>query len=1047
MDDNNLDLFIEALHEQEMDALQLAVLLGDNFSLDIILDMIDISPSKLLDLIDKLFINFLIKNKPDGIKGSYVFTPSQLPARVIASMPNDKKKLYISNIINYFERQFPQTNEKAKVLVGLILRFKQELDNLQYLKKAADILVSDHQTEQALNLYREVIDSLLGKNREPMEDVLFIDTVIAYAPIATNIYRPDDIFPVLEKALNLSTNLQNKRAEAMVEFCLGRLFQRQGKSAKAAIHYDRGWSLSQNMNDEGLKKLAAKLYALALFWQGRITEATRVYEETLSNIEDISSDLRDVWSYLLLALCYGIAGRTGRGIGLAEALMSRAVSKGYKKTIAFSHTIIAMLLLDIRKFEEAEPHINKAIELGEKIKSDFALFLAKLCKGFIEYNKGNIPKCKELLEAGLDHLADKSTFHYSSPWLIEVLLGFHQANLEPPKGYSFTSELNRLLAWPDIYMRGAALRYSALSKDLNKGPFHKIESLLFESAELLQKAGASIELGKTYAEIAKLYIKKNDLTKATEFAEIAYRNLSEIDNTLFPPQLSFLITKKTIEHHKEEGIRALENAIDCLPDFEKYIGQVVTILTDMFGAERTAILLAKRDMPKSLSVVATRNFTAEEVERLGMDELQSLFLSLVQNGPVVIIDQQKTTKFTQLAQHHITSKSIALTPITSNRTVIGLIYIDNRLLKGIFTKRDKITLKAISGQISLALKTSDLYDKFGNLHFDISDENQKIALFEETESAFPTIIGKSKILKDLLLKVKKVGRSDTTVLIYGETGVGKELIAKAIHQYSDRSDKPLIYFNISALSDNLIAAELFGYEKGAYTGAVSSKPGRFELANGGTIFLDEIGELSMDSQVKLLRVLQEGKFERVGSNQPIYSDFRIIAATNKDLNQMIQKGLFRSDLYYRISSFPLEIPPLRERKEDIPYLITYFMKKYALKNKKSIKKIFTHDMEKLQAYAWPGNIRELEHLIERAVIISTGEYLIIPDFLPDYGGDNSLPNENREGFLPLEDIQRRHILRVLEHTKGKIRGEDGAAKILGLKPTTLEFRIKQLNIK
>ena len=226
---------------------------------------------------------------------------------------------------------------------------------------------------------------------------------------------------------------------------------------------------------------------------------------------------------------------------------------------------------------------------------------------------------------------------------------------------------------------------------------------------------------------------------------------------------------------------------------------------------------------------------------------------------------------------------------------------------------------------------------------------------------------------------------------------------------------------------------------------MGSKPGRFEMADGGTIFLDEIGDLSIEVQVKLLRVLQEGEFERVGGTQTIRSDFRLIAATNRDLRDMVARGDFRSDLFYRINSFPIEIPPLRERQKDIPPLATHFMKKYATKNMKNIKRINNHEMKKLLEYSWPGNIRELEHIIERSVILSEDDTLIIPTFEPYYPPIQA-EDESQTELLSLAEIERKHIINVLNHVKWRVRGEQGAAKVLGLKPSTLEFRMKKLGI-
>jgi DNA-binding NtrC family response regulator len=307
-------------------------------------------------------------------------------------------------------------------------------------------------------------------------------------------------------------------------------------------------------------------------------------------------------------------------------------------------------------------------------------------------------------------------------------------------------------------------------------------------------------------------------------------------------------------------------------------------------------------------------------------------------------------------------------------------------------------------------------------------------------SNFENIITRSKALRKVLSEVEQVAETNATALVLGESGTGKELIARAIHTLSERSERILVKVNCSALPANLIESEFFGHEKGAFTGAIGKKIGRFELANGGTIFLDEIGDLPLELQAKLLRVLQEGEFERVGGTDTIKVDVRIIAATNRDLQKEIDKGTFREDLYFRLNVFPVHIPPLRERREDIPLLVTYFVKKYSSKTGKQIESVPQHVLNVLQSYAWPGNVRELENIIERAVITSRNSTLSLGDWLPQHSS-TSIP-----GFTTLDENERRHIIKVLNMTKWRVSGDKGAAKILGINPKTLESRMKKLAI-
>jgi len=323
-------------------------------------------------------------------------------------------------------------------------------------------------------------------------------------------------------------------------------------------------------------------------------------------------------------------------------------------------------------------------------------------------------------------------------------------------------------------------------------------------------------------------------------------------------------------------------------------------------------------------------------------------------------------------------------------------------------------------------------------------EAQNVYLQEEIKGAhnFEELIGSSTSLRKVLKNVERVAPTDSAVLITGETGTGKELIARAVHNLSPRKDRPLVKVNCAAIPAGLIESELFGHEKGAFTGALTKKMGRFEVADKGTIFLDEIGDLPLDLQSKLLRVLQEGEFERVGGTQTFKVKVRVIAATNRDLAQQSKAGHYRPDLYYRLNVFPIHLPPLRERESDIPLLVQYFVRKFALNFGKKIDRIPERMMTALQRYPWPGNIRELEHVIERAVILSEGPELEPIEWLSSSDGKAG-PAKTRT----LEEAERQHIVDVLEQTSWRVSGPKGAAAVLGLKPTTLEAKMKKLGIE
>jgi formate hydrogenlyase transcriptional activator len=324
-------------------------------------------------------------------------------------------------------------------------------------------------------------------------------------------------------------------------------------------------------------------------------------------------------------------------------------------------------------------------------------------------------------------------------------------------------------------------------------------------------------------------------------------------------------------------------------------------------------------------------------------------------------------------------------------------------------------------------------------------QNENLVLREEVDcsSMFEEIVGSSKPLRQLLKQVEKVAPSDSTVLILGETGTGKELIARALHRRSKRANRPFIRVNCAAIPQSLIASELFGHEKGAFTGALQRRVGRFEAANGGTLFLDEIGELPMETQIALLRVLQEKEFERVGSNHPISVDVRVIAATNRDLPALVTAGTFRQDLFFRLNVFPIVVPSLRERVDDIPLLVEYFVGRFAKESGKKIRRIGRHTLEQLQTYDWPGNIRELQNVVERAVILSESDAFVVDESWLEGESEVSFP---KRGLSALVDREMEMIEAALAEAHGRISGPSGAAAKLGIPRQTLESKIRRLGI-
>jgi formate hydrogenlyase transcriptional activator len=484
----------------------------------------------------------------------------------------------------------------------------------------------------------------------------------------------------------------------------------------------------------------------------------------------------------------------------------------------------------------------------------------------------------------------------------------------------------------------------------------------------------------------------------------------------------------------------------------------------------------RRVIPHEYTSIALRNGEALRVEAVdypGSPELVRAHVQLgagsgpaemsFQSRKAIIFDEAELRSFpSSFTELFITAgmRTLCCLPLIRTNSVLGVLMLGSSRTE-VFRPEDTDLLCQVANQIAIALDNALAYQQIAELKDRLNKE--KLYLEDEirSEHDFGEIVGVSHSLKRILQLVQTVAPTDSTVLIRGETGTGKELIARAIHNFSGRKERTFVKLNCAAIPTGLLESELFGHERGAFTGAIAQRIGRFELAHQGTLFLDEVGDIPLELQPKLLRVLQEMEFERLGSTRTLKVNVRLVAATNRDLPAMVSEGRFRSDLYYRLNIFPVHMPPLRERADDIPKLVQFFAQKHGVKLKKKITTIVARDLEALRQYSWPGNIRELENFVERAVILSRGVELALP--MGELRGvkENVAPKgalverrrSDRKVFadrdvssLTLKDAERQHILTALRAAQWKIGGPTGAAARLGMKRTTLNSRMKRLGI-
>jgi len=604
-----------------------------------------------------------------------------------------------------------------------------------------------------------------------------------------------------------------------------------------------------------------------------------------------------------------------------------------------------------------------------------------------------------------------------------------------------------------------ALRYSKLLIITNKGGTENpeiprslqqmgIQSLVLAPLRTLRRQYGMVLVGR---ENHENFSRNEELIISTFTEHFAiglenlhlYQSLQQHSQTL-EQQVEDRTEKLRQAQERQRALLEINNAIIANLDRDSLLQAIAETLRALLPFDRATLTLLD-PASDALKVHALANTTGGkrflkpgmEFPRKGSalavvyENKQPLIRHHLEKGPWLGIEQNL---------HKEGIRSYVAVPLMAKGQPFGTLNLGSQEPEA-YSQGDVEFLTQVAQQVALAVENMMVYEEINELKSRLEQENLYLQEEITTEHGFSDIIGDCSALRQVLHQIEMVAPTDSSVLITGETGTGKEVIARAVHSRSGQKDKALVKVNCATIPAGLVESELFGHEKGAFTGALVRKIGRFELADGGTIFLDEIGELPLDLQPKLLRVLQEGEFERVGGTQTFHVNVRVIAATNRDPQEAMKAGLLRADLFYRLNVFPIHVPSLKERKEDIPLLVQYFTWKKGTRLGKKIETIPERVMQSLKEYAWPGNIRELEHVIERAVILSQGSQFELGDWFvkPSQGAGPTR-------IESLEDVERQHILSTLEATGWIVSGENGAAQILGLKRTTLDARMKKLGI-
>ncbi len=1029
--------FSASLSPESIPLLSICAFFPGIFSIDWVVEMTGQKASQVLsDLEDGEKKGWLNKKGP----GLYSFRNATQRKTWSEKVPPAEEGQIHRHIVALLIREFPEGDEKAKILADHLQRIAQNtIEECRWLMKAGEVYRRGFQSGEALRCYRKVLEDLSGCESEEAER-LFMEAAIQFSRASSTQADALHALPILEKAMDRALRWSHQNHQALLEMHLAKNEWLRSQYASAMNHFEKGWALAKKLDDPGLLRQANTFGIWFLFWQGRFREAVLSYERFVPDIQRFSQGRFSLLSAIMVAHCYAQIGQVTQGLGMLDALRAHCRKRGDRSMAAQAETTMGAILLDIRRTDEALQCLEGSVKEGIQERNEWVEIWGDLMLALAYFLREEKKKAVSYLSKFVATSTQAQVTVRPYPYLLELCWAMEKGELARIPELSLEQEIGQMIQGKNIFMKGVAYRYQGLRQRKANRPRGEILRSFVQSLRFLEESGHHFETAKTRLELGREYLLAGDKKRAKDTVSQAARILFPGGRDLIPDDLRGLIKDTPQGGMLLDEILKLGQEVVAIREDKDLVQRIISSLNRITGAERGAIFLYDGTSPRPrLRPRATKNLTSEQIEHPAFRSSLRMIEEVAETGRGQIDEGKPPIRNSPGTTEVIRSRICV--PMTLKDRVVGVLYHDNRLLTSVFKETDLNLLQYFGAMAAFALDNLEAYEEIRRLNQKLREEKE---YFEEQHLLsihFEDIIGESPALRLILGKVEQVAGTESTVLILGESGTGKELVARAVHRHSPRRDKPFIRVLCSALPDSLIPSELFGHEKGAFTGAVSQQIGRFELANGGTLFLDEIGDLPLEVQVRLLRVLQTKEFERVGGHETLRSDFRLIAATNRDLSKLVKEQKFRADLYYRINVFPIQVPSLRERKEDIPLLAHYFLKIYGDKMGKSFGKIPEPEMNKLISYDWPGNVRELENIIERGTILSPGPVFRMPAEL--FG---PLQEEEKRG-LTMKENERRHILAVLKKTGWRVRGNGGAAEILDLPPSTLASRMKKLGIQ
>ena len=992
----------------------------------------------------------LEKAEPEGLiqrpsRGMFAIGAS-LSEPVRRKLARINRRERMAAIVDQIYRENLDAGLSPEAMLQLLERAGHDATLAQKEITIAHEAVAESKYKKARLFLERAVERLVKAGVDDKTGALFVSAVLELSNLSFSLgVGFQRIYRYLVLAQETADRLGDHRSHVLTNLHLGWVFYFTGRRDNALVALSLGYEEVKELDDEDILGQASVFLGIFYYIQGRFQEAIRYFEKAEQLMEgEGSSILTTPTAPLFMGYSAVYLGQFHRAIGSLDYYWRLAEEQGNHSLAIILRGVLGTVLVLLRKEREAMAHFKEVKHDDGEYPYSLGRYLAGGGIALLHYFKGQVSEAYKVLRETVEGGARIGLVQqYSSPWILEMVSEFHRLGFDPLPDFAYEDVMARVWNGVNIHLKGVAWRLRAQAMMAGGEEAEEVRRVLEKSLQDLEESGDKVQQSRTIFVMVRLELKEHNREAGHRLARRARRLLGGYADEFFPGEFRALMGGEGAVVDRElrqQGILhdylAMLEAIHPGDSEHGVMVKVLNTTSSIFGAERSGLFWFHKKKGAAPELRAANNLSRKEVMVESFRESMTMVFDARRTAQPRM-GRLRSPAGVRAGRHPI--HSVLCIPIEVNDVVRGVLYYDNSYLDDAFDFLGPEIMKDMMRHTSLVVERHLKYLK-------LREERNLLATEKsfQLERSEVKIISRSEKMEHLLGQVDQIAATDSTILITGETGTGKDLFARRIHRLSSRSKAPFVIVDAATIPDNLVESELFGHERGSFTGADRQKIGRIELAHHGTLFLDEIGELPLSAQAKLLRALQEKQFSRVGGNQVLNSDFRLVAATNRNLAREVAEGRFREDLYFRLNVIPIHLPPLRERPADILLLAEHFLELYAAKyNRRRDLSLTPAGREKLTEYNWPGNIRELRNVMERAVLLSSENQLVID--LPAA----IQPSSGNDPFIDmptLDEVQRRYIEYVMEKCGGKIGGPGGAAEILGMKRTSLYSRMKILGI-